>query len=267
MTTPWRASHDPGGDPVVDPLVGAPVDVSDGAVVPAPVPAWPDLGQPVGPRNAWRREAWWALAVAAVVSLLGFPLGMLWSAITPKVEVVMTPQGVWYAQTRRFEEAVAADGWFVFLTAGAGAVMAIAVWLIARRYRGPVILLGLTVGSVACAVIAAWLGHRIGLAQYQRLAHSAAVGRHFFRPADLGTKRIGLWFGVLPWAQGAVLLQAAAAVSLYTMLAGFHRAPSLRDDDARSRPAPPVSSDWTAYPAPSAAPAPPVPGTATSPPD
>jgi hypothetical protein len=223
------------------------------------------------PSRRWRRELVWALAVTVVVTLLGFPLGWAWSAVAPKVQVVMTAQGVWYAATPRFEEGAAGDGWFVFITAGAGVLLAIAVWVVARRYRGPVMLLALAVGSVAGAVIAAWFGHRLGIAGYERWLRTATVGQHFHKPADVGAKRVGLWFGFVPLAQGAVLLQAAAAVTLYTMLAGFHRAPSLRDEDGRAAVAPPpyqpFSSDWTAYQAPSAAPAPPAPGTAAAPPD
>ncbi len=267
MTVPWHPSPD-----ASDPAVDAPPDAPPAA----PAYGWTvEPSQEARPQRTpgrWRREFVWALAIAATVTLLGFPLGWLWSAITPKVQVVMTPQGVWYAQTPRFEEAAAGDGWFVFITAGAGAAVAVVVWLVIRAYRGPVMLVALAAGSVACAVIAAWFGHRIGLAEYERWVHTAAVGQHFHKPAELGTKRVGLWFGVLPRVQGAVLVQAAAAVSMYTMLAGFHRAPSLRDEDGRAmRAAPPpgavVSSGWPAYPAPSTAPAPPAPGTAAAPPD
>jgi hypothetical protein len=261
VTSPWHPpdTDDPAGQPPEDPGEIAPVH---------------DI--PVQPRRPgagrWLRELLWALGVAIGVSVLGFPLGWWWAAITPGVEVVMTSQGVWYAPTPRFEEAAAGDGWFVLITAGAGVVIAIVVWLVARRYRGPVVLVGLAVGSVACAVIAAWFGHRTGLAGYERWLRTATVGQHYLRPANVGTKRIGLWHGVFPLAQGAVLLQAAAAVTLYTMLAGFHRAPSLRDEDGRAiragrLPDELVSSDWSAYPAPAAAPAPPVPGTAAAPPD
>jgi Protein of unknown function (DUF2567) len=220
----------------------------------------------------WLPEVRWALIVALVVTLLGIPLGLLWSAVAPRVPVGMTAQGVGYAQSPRFEEAVADDGWFVFITAGAGAVLAIAVWVIVRRYRGPVLLVALTIGSVAGAVVASWVGHRMGLAEYQRLAQGAAVGQHFSRPVEVATKRVGLWYGVLPRVQGAVLLQAAVAVIFYTLLAGFHRAPSLRDEDARQASAEPlagepISSDWATYPAPPAAPEPPAPGTAAPPPD
>jgi hypothetical protein len=231
------------------------------------------------------------LAVAATVTLLGFPLGWLWSAVAPKVDVVMTSQGVWYGTSTGYEEAAAGDGWFVFITAAAGVLSAIAVWIVARRHRGPVMLFALTVGSVASAVIAAWFGHRIGLAEYERLAHGAAVGQHFSRPANLGTKRVGLYLGTLPVVQGAVLLQAAGGVMLYTLLAGFHRSPTLGDDAPPGdvppgdvppgEPPPggavpgvavpgeavPVSSGWPGNPAPATGPESPAPGTAAVPPD
>ncbi len=264
MTTPWHPIDTTAQEPAAEPVEVPPVDDR-----PAPArPRWPQ----------WRPELVWSLAVAVVVTLLGFPVGWAWSAVSPRVQVVMTQQGVWYAASRRFEEAAAGDGWFVFLTAGTGAAAAIVVWLVAHRYRGPVMLFALAVGSVAGAVVAAWFGHRIGIAAYDRWLNTAAVGQHFQKPADVGVKRVGLWHGLIPLAQGAVLMQAAAAVTLYTMLAGFHRAPSLRDEDGRAMragppygppygpPNEPLSSDWSGYPAPPAAPAPPVPGTAAEPP-
>jgi Protein of unknown function (DUF2567) len=219
-----------------------------------------------GPPDGWLRELAWAAAVALLVAAFGAPLGLLWSAVTPKVEVVMTEFGPTTAQTEP-EEYVAGDGWFVFLAIGVGAMLAVLVWLVARRRRGPVMIIALAVGSIGSSVIAAWLGHRIGLAEYQRLLDHAPVGRHFHRPVDVRSKDVGFWYGFLPRVQGAVLLQAAAAVALYTLLAGFHRAPDLQDDAYDQDAHQPVSSGSTAPPAPPGVPGPPEPGTAAWLPD
>lgn len=270
MTAPHEAGPGSPGEPVADPPESPPLVDEQPFAGPYWAPGWQ---APVAVRRPPWREPLVALFVAAGVSALGAPLGLLWSAVTPKVDVVMTDHGPALADSEP-EQYVAGDGWFVFLTVAAGAVLAVLVWLLVRRYRGPLMLVALAVGSVASAVIAAWLGHRIGLAQYQRLLQHAAVGQHFKRPVNVASKQVGLWFGVLPRAQGAVLFQAAASVTLYTLLAGFHRASSLRDEDVPvQRPdaevlqPEPVSSGWTAPPDPPAVPEPPAPGSAAPPHD
>jgi hypothetical protein len=233
---------------------------------PAESDTWtsPATAPPQAPRRGRLAEAIWSLAVALAVAAFGAPLGLVWSVVTPKVEVVMTDTGPATVQTEP-EGYVAGDGWYAFLAIAAGAALAVLVWLVVRRYRGAVMLAALAVGSVASGVIAAWLGHRIGLAEYLRLLEHAPVGRHFRRPVDVRSKEIGLWFGFLPRVRGAVLLQAAAAVALYTLLAGFHRAPDLVDDPADPDHA--VSSGSTPPQAPPAVPGPPEPGTAAWLPD
>jgi hypothetical protein len=229
----------------------------------------PPWTPPIEVRREWWREPLAALLVAAAVSAVGAPVGLLWAAVTPRVEIIMSASGPTLADSEP-EQYVAGDGWFVFLTVAAGVLLAVLVWLLVRRYRGPVMLVALAVGSVASAVIAAWVGHRIGLSQYQSLLKHATVGQHFRRPVNVATKDVGLWFGFLPRTQGAVLFQAAASVTLYTLLAGFHRAASLRDEDVHihePEPLQPVSSGWTGQPDPPAVPEPPAPGPAAQPRD
>jgi len=121
------------------------------------------------------REALVAVAVAAVIAILGAPLGLLWHYVAPTVELVKTSSG-WYPMAAEPEGFVADDGWFVVIGVGAGVVVAVGAWLLLRSWRGPAILAAVAVGSFACAALAGWVGHRIGLTEYQRLVRDAVVG-------------------------------------------------------------------------------------------
>jgi hypothetical protein len=172
------------------------------------------------PRPRYGREALVALVLAAVVTLLGFPLGLLWSALAPHVPAVMTADGPVYAQPDG-EQPVGAEGTYVFLTLGTGLVLAILAWLLLRRYRGPAVLLGLCLGGIGAGVVTWWFGHKIG-------RHSAPVGSHFDAAVNLRVRQVGLWHHWLPYARGDVLLLAIAAILMYVLLAGFSPYPSLR---------------------------------------
>jgi hypothetical protein len=164
-----------------------------------------------------------AFAVAVVVAALGFPLGALWSAIGPHIPALMTDQGPVYADPEG-EQSVAGEGTYVFLTLGAGIVLAILVWVLLRRHRGVAALLGLAAGGVGAGVVMLWFGHAIG----QR---TAPVGTTFPAAVRLRVAHVGLWHHWLPYARGDVLFLALAAVLMYVLLAGFSAYPSLRPPD------------------------------------
>jgi len=221
---------------------------------PAPPPP-PDRGPGL------RRELLIAAGVAVALAALGLPLGLLWRAVAPQVEFVMSEQGPIPVEQEP-EGFMADDGWYVVITFAAGVVAAILVWVLLRRRRGPIVLVGLAVGAVVGGVLTAWLGRYIGYAHYRDLVAHAAVGTHFFRPPDVRSGDVGLWFGFIPRVQGAVLLEAVAAVTTYLLLASFHVEPDLR---APGR-ADPISWEPSAWPGPTAPPAPPGSGPAGPPP-
>ena len=206
----------------------------------------------------WRRDLRSALLVAAAVAATGVPVGLLWYAVAPKVRIMMigsTP----YPADPSPEGYVADDGWFVFLGFGAGVLAALAVWYLARRHRGPAMLLAVTVGSVVAGLLGAWLGSRFGLSEYLWLRAHAAPGTTFRRPPALPAGHLRLW---PPRADGPVLMPALAGTIVYTLLASFHHRADLgvSDDMPAGAGWPPLSSDWTEPPAQPAAPAPPAPG-------
>lgn len=118
-----------------------------------------------------------ALSVLCAVTVLGLPLGALWSRLAPPEFVARsdrapTPGGVlpFVGQSEHRFDAMAT---FLLLGLAAGLLTGAALWLL-RRQRGPLILIVAVIGSL----IAAWLAMRTGLwlatARYPDLASSAA---------------------------------------------------------------------------------------------
>ncbi len=209
---------------------------------PPPSPASPSPAvQPWPPAGRDRitfREVLAGLGLAVVVALLGFPLGWLWSAVAPHATAVMTGDGAAYARPNQ-EQLIGAEGWYVFLTTLAGLVLAVLAWLVLRRFRGMLVLLGLGAGGVVSGVLAYWTGHRIGLTHARELIRNAPVGAHFTLPVSLRVQQVGLWHGWLPYARGDVLFLAVMAVLVYALLAGFSPYQSLRPPRAED-----FSSDY-----------------------
>ena len=202
-------------------------------------------------------EALVCLAAAVVIAGLGAPIGLLWRAVAPKVELVQTEYGPYPLQPEP-EGYVADEGWFIFIAVGAGILVALLTWFLLRRCRGAAMVAALAVGSVGGSVLAAWLGHRIGLSTYNRLIDSAPVGTHIFRPARLRLTDVGLWHGFIPRVRGIVLIQALVATALYTACAGFSYSPSLRPETDELPDVQLPNWDSPGWPGPTAAPAPPA---------
>ncbi|WP_433049391.1 DUF2567 domain-containing protein [Dactylosporangium sp. CS-033363] len=195
------------------------------------------------------RELLFALLAAVVVAALGAPFGWLWSKLAPHVELVQTQYGP-YPLDPEPEGYWADDGWFVLMSIGMGIVVALAAWFLLRRYRGPLMLAGLVIGSAAASVIAAWLGNKIGWDRYLDLAEHAPVNTHIFRPVKLRTGVSSLYLGFIPWVRGTMLIQALAAAAIYTGMAGFHVSPTLRYDNIPPEYlAPPQGTSYPAQPA------------------
>jgi len=199
----------------------------DGRVSIAPIE--PEFAEPAPSRRSVPvgMELLFALAAAAVITVLGAPFGLLWSRIAPQVELVQTDYGP-YPVEGEPEGYWADDGWFIIMAIIMGVLVAVAAWLLLRRYRGPIMLAGLVVGSAAASVLGAWLGNKIGYAHYLDLVKNAPVNTHIFRPVKLRTGTSSLLFGFIPWVRGTMLVQAIAVAVVYTGLAGFHASPTLR---------------------------------------
>ncbi|MGC5018086.1 DUF2567 domain-containing protein [Micromonospora sp. DT47] len=245
----------------------------------APGPGWGSLagvpwppayaGSPAVREDRHRHTPAVTAATVLALTVLGVPLGLLWAAVAPDTPVLKTAEGAIYAQPQP-EQPIAADGWFSLLGLGFGALVAVGLWAVLRRRRGPGGLFAVALGALGAALVAWQVGRRIGLSAYQRLLETAPDGTPFSKPADLRAGGIEWVLGVLPVPFGDLLLPAFAAAVTYTLLAGWSRWPSLRPEpepDAVGVPWGPGGVSWVpgATPAPTAAPEPPAPGAAEPP--
>jgi hypothetical protein len=179
------------------------------------------------PRRSWVPEVLVGLAVAVVIAGLGPGLGLLWSKIAPHPYKIMIDGGpVWAKPTD--ERVVADENIYLFLMIGMGLVLAVLAWVLLRRFRGPVVLLGLAAGGVGAGVLTYVVGYRIGYVHAKYLLYHADLGTLIRMPVDLRAQQVGLWHGWLPFARGDVLTLAITAVLVYLMLAGFSAYPALR---------------------------------------
>lgn len=217
----------------IGPGYAEPSDVGSGYAEPGDIPprygtgwaSWPPA-EPKSRADRWSVKALVGLATAVVIALLGFPLGWLWSTVAPWLPVVVGDGGLYYADPEG-EQRAAQEGWFVLLSIGLGAVLAIVVWIVLRRYRGVVMLAALAIGGGGAGVLAWRFGHNIGRGHAFAVAKTAANGTVIKFPVDLRIKRLGLWHGLLPYVGGDLLYVAIAATLTYLLLAGFALSPSL----------------------------------------
>ena len=160
---------------------------------------------PARERLQWA-DAWAGLVTAAVVVLLGAPIGLLWGAVSPRVAVVKASAQAVNLQMPETKAFVAGDGWFLIITLLAGiACGVVGAWL--GRKRSPGVAIGLVVGGVLASLIAWKVGHRFGYDSYVQLRDSAKVGST--GSAYLQVRAKGVLLG---WA-------AAASLTLLTITA------------------------------------------------
>ncbi|RZT80064.1 uncharacterized protein DUF2567 [Micromonospora violae] len=211
------------------------------------------------PRRPLRTVATVLGAVLALAAL-GVPLGLLWAALAPDTPVLKTAEGAIYAEPQP-EQPIAADGWFSLLGLAFGLLVALVLWFVLRRRRGPVGLVAVVLGTLLAAPVAWQVGRRIGLATFDRLLATAPAGQAFSKPADLRAGGVDWLLGVLPVPHGNLLLPAFGAAVMYTLLAGWSRWPGLRPEPE------PGEFSWVSAgtPAPPAAPEPPAPDAAEPP--
>ena len=151
-----------------------------------------------------------ALAVALGVALVGVPVGLLWSWLSPRADLVRTADGVDYADTET-KDFVTADAYFFLLCLAAGVLAALLVWWLVRR-RGLGTLAGLVVGAAAAAYLAGRVGvHGSSRREVLAAARAALPGAHVDLPLRLiaGTVRLALpGAAALTWA--ALVLRTPA---------------------------------------------------------
>jgi hypothetical protein len=210
----------------------APGEVPPSDAVAAPL--WPDAGYAApglpSPREAYT-ELFAALGVAVGVAVLGLLLGWAWHFAAPTLPLRKVEEGAVYLSGEP-EQLIAADGWFTLLGLVFGALVAVLVWVLARRWRGPIQLGGLLLGSLVGGWLAWRVWHTVGLAEYHKLLASAPVDTILQRPAELrAIHRLSQQtFGseLISAVGGNLLVPAFGAVMTYALLAAWSRWSSLR---------------------------------------
>lgn len=120
------------------------------AVAPATEP-------PEYPRVVVRADLRPGAAVLVAVTMLGLPLGWLWSVLAPP-EVVPTGDGATVTSAlSQSEHRFDALALFVLLGLGAGVLTGVVVWLLRQR-RGPVLVTAATAGALVAALLARYTG-------------------------------------------------------------------------------------------------------------
>ncbi len=157
-----------------------------------------------------RRVVTACLAAAASTVLLGAAAGLVWSALAPRPQLIMTGPGgaaVINVETTAF---IAADGWYglIGLIGGAAAGL-LGYWLAVRRH-GPAGMATVLVSAVGAGVVAMWIGQQIGLAHYRHLLATLPAGAHLQDALMLGSRgAIAFWPLAAGLAAGGIVAVGA----------------------------------------------------------
>ena len=129
------------------------------------------------------------LAVVTVaVALLGVPGGFIWSAITPRVLVVVTGQGVAQVVNPETKAFIAADGWFCVVGMLGGLLAGAVGYVTAVRRRGAAAAAGLILGGLAASLVQWWIGRDIGRASFRGALYVSHHGAVLHAPLELSAR-------------------------------------------------------------------------------
>lgn len=152
-----------------------------------PYPAYPENMDQGWANPSVRHEVRDGVLCALVATVLGVGLGLLWLWLAPRVPLVNVDNAV-FLKDPEGEEAVGADGTFVLLALGFGAVTG-ALAFLRSRSGGVGIVVGLAVGALLGSVLAwrlgIWLGPETDLVA---AAKAAGSGKTFDGPLKLQAK-------------------------------------------------------------------------------
>jgi hypothetical protein len=138
--------------------------------------------------------------ILVAVTLAGVALGMLWLWLAPRVPLVSNAEGVFLKDTEG-EAAIGADGTFLLLAVGLGALSAAAVFLF-RRNGGIALVVALAVGGLLASLLGWGIGVWFGPPQ-DVVAHAREVGEGVTFDAYLELRAKGV---LLAWPVAAMLV-------------------------------------------------------------
>ncbi len=162
------------------------------SVLPAGDPA--DVVEPFAPA----REAAAAGITAVACVLLGAPVGLLWAAVTPPVEIVAAGGRIGFADTSS-QAFINSDGCFAVAMALAGMVTGLLVQVLGRRH-GVGAAVGLAVGGLLAAEVARRTGPLVGFDDVRAAIESGREGTFAL------TGRVRAWTAVVLWPVAALVV-------------------------------------------------------------
>ncbi len=145
------------------------------------------------------------LLTLVVTVLLGAPLGLLWAALAPHVDVVVVGQEVNLAETYG-DGFIAADGYFLAATLLAGIVGGLVAWRFGSAY-GPVVVFALAAGGLVAAYVAMAVGEQVGLEALREAVRAGGQGR-FELNVELKSSS-----ALVGWPLGSLLAFLAASLA------------------------------------------------------
>ena len=137
------------------------------------------------------------LLTVAVTVLVGAPVGLLWAALAPPVEVVIGAEGVQLVD-RDSSAFIASDGYFAAAVLLAGMVGGALAWRLGSRH-GPAVVPGLAVGGLLAAYVAMSVGGLVDDVALAELVEAGVRGRREL-PARLRSRS-----ALLVWPAASLL--------------------------------------------------------------
>jgi len=172
--------------------------------------------------------------VAVSVAASGVLLGIVWYLVAPPLPLMKVEGGRLAYISPEPEQPVAADSWFTVLGFAFGILAAVLVWVLARRVRGPLQMIAVTLGAIGAGYVAFAVGTNINTTFEDRRA-AAAIDEIVERPAELSASSMRLCLPFLDRCMsvrsGNLLVPALGSVVGYSLLAGWSSWPSLRREE------------------------------------
>ncbi len=175
----------------------------------------PARDRALGTSPELRGDAAAAALVATVLVLLGAPLGLLWAAVAPRVQVVLGDAGPGLVdpESGAFLGADLAFGLLVLL---AGLACGLLALLPRARPHGPGVVVGLLAGGLLAAYVAAQTGEQVGLEEFRAAVREGVVRGTVEASVRLrATEALVLWpaAALAAFAVGTALRPEPPAVS------------------------------------------------------
>lgn len=149
-----------------------------------------------------RTELKQAAVVTLAVAVSGVLFGLLWLWLSPRVPLIAGDSAVFLKDTEG-EEAIGADGTFVLLALGFGAVSAALVFWF-RRHGGIPLVVGLALGGLLASGLAWLIGWGLGPDDVVTQARALGEGATFDAPLKLNARG-----ALLAWPVAAMVVHLA----------------------------------------------------------